>query len=77
MGHDTPAQPGSASYCWSVPPCGPWDIRESSHPDQLWKPEVSQEVGRGGHKMTTSLEMAEVKTRWGHGCIYKILKGEK
>lgn len=76
MGHDTPAQSGSASYHWSVPPCGSWDIRESSHLTQLWKPEASQEVGRGRLQMTVPLEMAEMKTKWGHGCIYKIHKGE-
>lgn len=60
MGHGMLAQPGSASYSWSVPPCGPWSIWEFSHLAQLRKPEASQEVGRVGIKMTILLEVAEM-----------------
>lgn len=77
MGRDTPAQPGTAGYCWSVPPCGPWDMWESYRLAQLWKPEASQEVGRGWLKMMVSLHVAEMRTQWGHGGIYKIHKEEK
>ena len=44
MVRDTPAQPGTAGYCWSVPPCGLWQMGESCHLAQLFPEPIKKLV---------------------------------
>lgn len=50
-----------------------WELSQLS---QLRSPEFSEEIDRGLLKIMVYLWVAEITIYWGHGCFYKIHKGE-